>query len=173
MNPPLGFEIHPLSSQWETEAFDCGVPALNDYLKKFARQNHDRNIGKTFVALEKGRDRNILGFYTAVASEIDAWEVPRPHSKHLPRYPLPAVRIGRLAVDKRHQGRRIGEGLLMDALKRAERLSLDVGVYAVVVDAKDVKTAAFYSKYGFIPLTQKPLSLFLPIKTIKALFTNK
>ena len=172
-NIPFEFEVHPISRQWELGSFDCGVPALNEYLQKFARQNHDRNIGKTFVALEKGSTRRVLGFYTAVASEIDLHAIPHPHSKYLPRYPVPVVRIGRLAVDKHHQGQRIGEGLLLDALGRAKRLSLDVGIYAVAVDAKDEKAAQFYLKYGFVPLTNNPRALFLPIGTIKILFSGR
>ena len=154
------------------ESFDCGAPALNDYLQKYARQNHDRNISKTFVALETGSGRKVLGFYNLVASEIDAQTIPTTHSKHLPRYPVPAVRIGRLAVDKHHKGQGIGGELLWDALGKANRLSDEVGIYAVVVDAKDENAVRFYHKYGFVPLSNNPKTLFLPVETIKALFTK-
>jgi GNAT superfamily N-acetyltransferase len=169
---PLEIEIQPISRHFDLSSFDCGISALNDYLQKYARQNHNRDLGKTFVALEKKNEKKVLGFYTAVASEIDKQLMPPAHSKHLPRYPLPAIRIGRLAVDKRHHGRGIGGGLLWDALDRANRLSKEVGVYAVVVDAKDDKAAQFYLKYGFLPLSNMPLTLFLPIESIHVLFSK-
>ncbi|HEY5039013.1 MAG TPA: GNAT family N-acetyltransferase [bacterium] len=192
---PLEIDIQPISRHLDLGSFDCGASALNDYLRKYARQNHDRNISKTFVAMEKGGagsrlepaqpgrvsrhetsaqgDRKVLGFYTLVASEIDAKTIPTTHSKNLPRYPVPAVRIGRLAVDKHHQGQGIGEDLLWDALDKANRLSEEVGIYAVVVDAKDEKAVQFYHKYGFVPLSNNPKTLFLPVETVKVLFTKK
>jgi GNAT superfamily N-acetyltransferase len=192
---PLNIDIQPISRNLDLGSFDCGAPALNDYLQKYARQNHDRNISKTFVAMEKAgagsqlepaqpkrasrfdtsaqAGRKIFGFYTLVASEIDAKTIPTTHSKHLPRYPVPAVRIGRLAVDKHSQGQGIGEELLWDALGKANHLSNEVGVYAVVVDAKDEKAVHFYHKYGFVPLSNNPKTLFLPVETIKVLFTKK
>ena len=71
-------DILPISRQWDLGSFDCGSRALNDYLQKFARQNHDRNISKTFVAVEKGGHRKVLGFYTLIASEIDVQSIPTP-----------------------------------------------------------------------------------------------
>jgi predicted GNAT family N-acyltransferase len=170
---PLNIDILPISRHLDLGSFDCGAPSLNDYLQKYARQNHDRNISKTFVVMEKGESRKVLGFYTLVASEIDAKIIPATHSKHLPRYPVPAVRIGRLAVDKHNQGQGIGEELLWDALGKANHLSNEVGIYAVVVDAKDEKAVHFYHKYGFVPLSNNPKTLFLPVETIKLLFTKK
>jgi predicted N-acetyltransferase YhbS len=114
--------------------------------------------------------RKALGFYTLVASEIDAKTIPPTHSKHLPRYPVPAVRIGRLGVDKHHKGQGIGGELLWDALGKANRLSNEMGIYAVVVDAKDENAASFYHRYDFVPLSSDPKTLFLPIATIKILF---
>ena len=188
-------DIQPISRHLDLGSFDCGAPALNDYLQKYARQNHDRNISKTFVAVEKGGagshlepaqpkreprfetsaqgGRKALGFYTLVASEIDAQSIPAIHSKHLPRYPVPAVRIGRLGVDKHHKGQGIGGELLWNALGKADRLSEEVGIYAVVVDAKDENAVRFYRKYGFVPLSSDPKTLFLPIKTIKELFNKR
>jgi GNAT superfamily N-acetyltransferase len=169
----LNIDILPISRQLDLESFDCGSRALNDYLQKYARQNHDRNISKTFVAVEKDGGRKALGFYTLVASEIDAQSIPTSLSKHLPRYPVPAVRIGRLGVDKRHKGRGIGGELLWDAFCKANRLSDEVGIYAVVVDAKDENAVRFYHKYGFAPLSSDPKTLYLPIETIKILFLKR
>jgi GNAT superfamily N-acetyltransferase len=170
---PLDIDIQPISRHLDLGSFDCGAPALNDYLQKYARQNHDRNISKTFAAIERGRGRKVFGFYTLVASEIDAKTIPTTHSKNLPRYPVPAVRIGRLAVDKQSQGQGISEELLWDALGKANHLSNEVGIYVVVVDAKDEKAIRFYHQYGFVLLSNSPKTLFLPVKTIKVLFTKK
>ncbi len=170
---PLNIDIQPISRHLDLGSFDCGSRALNDYLQKYARQNHDRNISKTFVAVEKGGGRKALGFYTLVGSEIDAQSIPATHSKHLPRYPVPAVRIGRLGVDKHHKGQGIGGELLWDTLGKAHRLSDEVGIYAVVVDAKDENAVRFYHKYGFVPLSNDPKTLFLPIGTIKELFNKR
>lgn len=192
---PLDIDIQPISRQLDLGSFDCGSQALNDYLQKYARQNHNRNISKTFAAVEKGgtgspmepaqpkraprfgtsaqAGRKVLGFYTLVASEIDAQSVPPARAKHLPRYPVPAVRIGRLGVDKHHQGRGIGGELLWDALGKANRLSDEMGIYAVVVDAKDENAVNFYHRYDFVPLSGDPKTLFLPLETIKILFTLK
>ena len=172
-NKSSNMDILAISRQLDLGSFDCGSRALNDYLQKYARQNHDRNISKTFVAVEKDGGRKVLGFYTLVASEIDAQSIPATHAKHLPRYPVPAVRIGRLGVDKHHKGQGIGGELLWDALGKAKRLSDEVGVYAVVVDAKDENAVRFYHKYGFVPLSSDPKTLFLPIATIKVLFNTR
>lgn len=173
LDKSLNMEILAISRQLDLGSFDCGSKALNDYLQKYARQNHDRNISKTFVVVEKGGSRKVLGFYTLVASEIDAQNIPATHSKHLPRYPVPAVRIGRLGVDKHYKGQGIGGELLWDALGKAGRLSDEVGIYAVVVDAKDENVVRFYHKYGFAPLSNDSKTLFLPIWTIKVLFNKK
>jgi predicted N-acetyltransferase YhbS len=166
---PLAPDFLPISDKFEVNSFDCGEPVLNEFLKSYARQNHDRKLSRTFVALENNSNK-VLGYYTVIASEIDAQIIPKTHSKNLPRYPVPVMRIGKLAVDTRHKGQGIGAELLWDALRRANHLSDAVGIYAVVVDAKGEDAAGFYLKYGFLPLSDNPRTLFLPIKTISSLF---
>jgi len=166
---PLALDFLPISSRFEIHSFNCGEPALDEFLKNYARQNHDRKLSRTFVALEKNSGK-VLGYYTVIASEIDAQTIPKIISKHLPQYPVPVMRIARLAVDKKHQGSGIGAELLWDALQRAYHLSNEVGIYAVVVDAKSDEAVGFYRKYGFLPLSDNPRVLFLPIKTISFLF---
>jgi GNAT superfamily N-acetyltransferase len=165
----LALDFLPISSKFEVNSFDCGEPALDEFLKSYARQNHDRKLSRTFVALEKSSNK-VLGYYTVIASEIDAQTIPKIHSKHLPRYPVPVMRVGKLAVDKKHKGRGIGAELLWDVLRRANHLSDEVGIFAVVVDAKGADAVAFYLKYGFLPLSDDPKTLFLPIKIISSLF---
>jgi predicted GNAT family N-acyltransferase len=166
-------EIHPISRHFDTAHFNCGVPVLNEFLQKYARQNHDRNISKSFVAIEKDAGDKVLGYYTTIASEIKVQDLPPKQSKHLPDYPVPVARVGRLAVNNTHKGKKIGEGLLLNALNRVNRSSDDLGIYAVVVDAKDDAAVNFYHRYGFNPLSENPRTLFLPIKTVKQLFSEK
>lgn len=147
--------------------FDCGVEALNTYLRAYALQNEEKRISRTFVAVLKGSSHKIEGYYTISAGQVAFENLPVHHSRHLPKYPIPVARIGRLAVDKSQKGKGLGEMLLMDALNRILRVSEALAIFAVVVEAKDPETAKFYVKYGFMELTGDPLRLFLPLKTVK------
>ena len=144
--------------------FDCGEAALNDYLKRFALQNARQGLGRTWVVVEPDT-LSVQGYYTLVSSSISPDVVP----KKLPRYPVPAILLARLAVDRRCQGQRLGENLLLDALARSAQTADEIGVYAVVVDAMHKPVRGFYLKYGFQSLTDHDLHLYLPIKTIKQL----
>ena len=115
--------------------FDCGVDSLNAYLKKYAWQNFKKNIGVTILAFEEGKSNKILGYYTVSMAQINFEHLPPELSKGLPRYPVPAMRIGRLAVDRSAQAKGVGSSFLMDALQRAVALSTEVETCAVLVDA--------------------------------------
>lgn len=158
-------EVKPISDTKPSQLskFDCGAEKLNTYLKRFAKKNDKLGIGRTYVLLDKAR---ALGFYTVSMAQIEFKALPRPTQEKLPRYPVPAVRIGRLAIDHSAQGQGLGEFLLMDALTRCVRVSEEIAVLAVIVDAKNDQAKDFYLKYGFIPLEDKELSLFLPLSTI-------
>lgn len=144
------------------EAFDCGVQALNDYLKRFAGKHTQERTGRTFVAVQKPESQQILGYYTIASGSVAFSIVP----KNLPHHPVPVVHLGRLAVSRAHQGKGIGEYLLIDALRRAVRIEKEIAVYAVEVFAKDERTKCFYERYGFIPLKDDTLHLYLPMKAI-------
>ncbi|MBC6455930.1 MAG: GNAT family N-acetyltransferase [Hormoscilla sp. SP5CHS1] len=146
--------------------FDCGVTELNDYLKKYARQNHNKGIAKTFVALSADENREVIGYYSVSMDKIEFQSLPEGHRRGLPRYPVPAMLVGKLAVDRGMQGRGLGTELLMDCFRKAIRLSSEVGIFAVRVDAVNEQAKLFYLKYGFIPLENGGLSLFIPIATI-------
>ena len=103
------------------------------------------------------------------AGAISFEHLPNDAARKLPKHPVPVVLLARLAVDLSSQGAKIGEGLLLDALQRALNLAAGVGVHAVAVDALDDAAAKFYRKYGFTPLLDNPLSLYLPISTIEEL----
>ena len=103
------------------------------------------------------------------ATSLALTELPAAVSKRLPRYPsLPATLLGRLAVDHRHRGQRLGEHMLLDAFTRS--LRSEIATYAIVVDAKDERAASFYRAYDFLPLTTSDRRLFLPMAEVARLF---
>lgn len=158
-------EVKPISDIKPSQfsKFDCGVEELNTYLKRFAKKNDKIGIGRTYVLIDNARS---LGFYTVSMAQIEFKSLPKPLQEKLPRYPIPAIRIGRLAIDRSAQGQRLGEFLLMDALTRCLRVSEEIALFSVIVEAKNDRSKDFYLKYGFIPLQDQDLSLFLPISTI-------
>jgi len=112
----------------------------------------------------------VLGYYTLSAYTVSISELKTDVAKRLPRYPqLPATLIGRLAVDRRHQGKKFGELLLVDALKNSYLVSSQVASLAVITKAFDATAAAFYQRYGFQAFTTEPLKLYLPMQTVEQL----
>lgn len=156
--------IVPISKQIDRKNFDCSIEELNTYLKQFAIPNDKKNIGKTFVGIE---DAETLGYYTVSMVQILATDIPEDIKKGLPRYPVPAMRIGKLAVDTSTQGKGIGKLLLKDAFIRAVQLSSDVGLKFIIVDAINETAKQFYLKYGFMPLSNQPLTLIIALETVK------
>ena len=152
--------IERLAAHHGRESFDCGEEALNTFLRKQAGQQQRRCFGKTYVALaDNGID--VIGYITISAGQIDSQGIPQP--PNLPRSPAPILRIGRLAVDLRHRRQDIGQDLLSFALHIALEFSESVGLYAVVVDAKNENVAGFYRRLGFVAIIDNPLCLFLPV----------
>src|SRR4030066_256054 len=150
--------IQLLAAQHRREGFDCRDAALNEFLLRQAGQQQRRGFGKTYVAVAEDGVA-VTGFITVSAGQI-ATPSLSSQSK-LPRHPAPILRIGRLAVDARHQGKGIGQDLLAFALRLAVEFSQRVGLYAVVVDAKHDKETAFYTKLGFIACMDSALALYL------------
>ena len=150
----------------EIARFDCGIDQLNTFLEKYANQNDRKNIGKTFVCIEDG---SIIGYYTLASAQIAFEKLTDRLSKGLPKYPIPCIRIVRLAVDKNSQKEGYGSILLKDALLRIVKLSYHTGICFVIVDAKET-SKSFYERYGFMSLNDKELTYILPIETIKKAF---
>lgn len=160
----------PLSSDYDREDFSCGEISLDDYLKKYARQDQKRKEAAIFIYPHDGI---IAGYYTLSALHIDTAAFPEAVLKklRLSSYPRkPATLLGRLAVDNRFQQEGIGKRLLVDALKRSYYQSTQIGSVSVVVDALNDHAAAFYRRFGFVPLKAQPNRLILPMKTITSLF---
>jgi len=143
-------------------AFDCGEPVLNDYLQRTARQHLQKGIANTYVFVRLEYPRKILGFFTLSFLEVDLSKIPVGYGKKLPQTHLPAAKLGRLAIDKSCQGNDYGRLLLVDAMRRvADAIRNTAGVVGLFVDAKNPSVAAFYRKFGFIPLEDNPLALML------------
>lgn len=144
--------------------FDCGVGALNDYLKNQMSQDFTRKANVPVFAVNPSNE--VVGYYTLSASSVEFSNFPDRLKKLIAPYPVSVARIGRLAVDQSMQGQGLGKELLMHAIDRAEETSKKLGLRAVVVDAKDASAEAFYLKYGFEYLqnTNQPRkSLFIII----------
>ena len=149
--------------------FDCGIVELNDYLKRYAKQNHKKGIAKSWVMVNSNNPEIPVGYYSLSMAEIQKDNLSEEMKKGLPRYPLPVVRIAKLAVNKDSQGQRLGELLLVDIFQRSLKIAQDIGMIGFLVDAINEKAKQFYLKYGFTPLIDSPLSLFLPINSILSL----
>jgi len=162
----MAIQIERLTRAHDRNAFDCGEEALNNYIQRLALQNDERSIGRTFVAAEAGSSR-ILGYYTLATGKITFESIP--DNKKLPRMPIPMVLLGRWAVDNGSKGSGLGKFLLLHALWRSQQIASHAGVYAVEVDALHEQAAQFYQKYGFTPLLDDPLHLYLSMRTIQSL----
>jgi predicted N-acetyltransferase YhbS len=157
------FDISPLSSNHDRLAFSCGIDALDRYLQTQAGQDIRRHIANCFVV--SPADSNVVvGYYTFSATGVPLLDLPEDMTKRLPRYPIvPAALIGRLAVDQRYHGKRLGAALLFDAIERA--VQSHAAIFAIVVDAKDEAAVTFYKHQGFRAFASRPRSLILPIET--------
>lgn len=158
----LQFVIELLGKRHKRENFDCGEQNLNDFLKKYARQNSEKGFGRTFVAVLPD-ETDILGFYTISSGSISFEIVP----EKLPRYPIPTVHLGRLATDVNSRGQGLGELLLIDALQRTVLVAAELGIYAVELCALTENAKNFYLKYGFVALKDDERHLYLPIETLR------
>ncbi len=158
---PGSFLIEPLGPSHARAEFTCGVDPLDRYFREQAGQDVRRRATACFVAREIATDR-IAGFYTLAAGGVLLAQMPARLAKRLPRYPtVPVARLGRLAVALAYHGRRLGGALLWDAIERASRL--EVGVYALVVDAKDEQAESFYLHHGFVSFGDTSRALILPL----------
>ena len=160
MKPPFVVE---LLRDHDRAGFSCGVEALDRYFKTQVTQDIRRHVTSCFVAVE-ARTGIVAGFHTIAAASIPMPHLPESVAKKLPRHPsVPAIRLGRLAVDQRFRARGLGGALLADAAARAIRA--EAAACAMIVDAKDEAAVSFYERHGFRRLGSLPRSLFLVLAT--------
>jgi GNAT superfamily N-acetyltransferase len=164
--------IERLDRSHDRAGFACGKPPLDEFIRRLVSQYEKRNLGRTFVAVPSGEKR-VSGYYTLASGSVSFANLPEDTARKLPRHPVPVVLLGRLAVDQTAQGKGLGERLLLDALRRCLALADELGVYAVEVNAIDPQAKAFYARYGFVPLLDNELHLFLPVATIRQAFAPR
>jgi GNAT superfamily N-acetyltransferase len=145
--------------------FDSGEPVLDEWLRRYAGQNRRRDTAATWVILDA--DDTVVAYASIAMTGIDRSAAPASVAKHTPD-PIPALLLGRLAVDRRFQGLGYGRFLLADALWRAVRS--EIAAFAVIVDAKDDAARRFYERESFLPFPDQPMKLFRPMADIRALF---
>jgi GNAT superfamily N-acetyltransferase len=163
------------SKKHDRSSFTCGVDSLDDYIKNRASQELKKLVSTPYV-LTDSPERKVLGYYCLSSYSlakpplcgIASTELEESTTKKLPKYPLlPAIMLGRLAVDSEYQGKGYGDLLVADALKRSLALSKQLASFAVVVDAIDQGVAKFYQRHGFIEFPDDPLKFYLPVVTIE------
>ena len=161
--------IEPLSAHHPRKSFTCGTDPLDNFIRDYALQNQKRHISRTFVAVPNakliGPNKTIAGYYTLVSGHVSCKDLPNDY-KH-PSYPVSIARVARLAVAIERQGQGIGSYLLYDAFQKILRAAETIGIYAVVVDAKNEQAKKFYQQYGFDCLQQSGLTLILSLQTIQ------
>lgn len=162
-----------ITRQHERDAFDCGVTELNEYLRRFARQNHDSGIAKTYVLSPVADQMRVVGYYSVRAGQVESDLLPPSVSRGLPQYPAGVVCLARLAVDLPLQGQGVGQSLLALAAQRSIGIAADLGVIGMEVDAIDVRAAAWYQRQGALPLLDDPLHLFFSLASLEAAFTSQ
>jgi GNAT superfamily N-acetyltransferase len=151
----------PLTEHHVVKGFDCGYPALNQWLVRYALANQRAGAARTFVV---GEGDGVIGYYSLAAGGVAPADAPPRIRKGLARHPIPVMLLARLAVDRRHQGQGIGRALLGDAVLRTLNVADPIGVRALLVHAKDEKARAFYERFDFEPSPTDPLHLMLLIK---------
>jgi len=157
--------IEPLNRNPNRTAFICGIESLDRYLKLQANQDIKRRVSRLFVVRSRQDETRVLGYYTLSTLSIDLSLLPEKLAKKLPKHPIPAALIGRLAVDISAQGKGIGKMLLSSAIKRTLAVSDEIAIYAMVVDAINEQAESFYKQYGFAHLASKGNRLLLPLKS--------
>lgn len=162
-------KVEPLDRTHDRNGFDCGSEPLNAYLRQTARQHADRGISRTFVLVQQAavEPKPILGFFTLNICQLRAEELPAKMARRLPRE-VSGLKLGRLAIAKNQQRQGLGKLLLVAAMKKVIEVFETAGGIGLFVDAKDEQARACYERFGFVPLPDAPLQLFLPLQSIRA-----
>ncbi len=171
---PTRVVIEPLASHHDRAAFSCGEPSLDDYIKTKVTQDVKRQLTRCFVLTPEAGNARVIGYYTLNAHTIGLEELDEINRNKLRAYTvLPAVLVGRLAVDSRFQGAQMASLLMLGALRSCLELSFQIGSMSVVVDVLDETVIGFYTKLGFTPIGSNPLRLHLPMGTVAKRFSKQ
>jgi GNAT superfamily N-acetyltransferase len=163
-----GWHEEAITKKHDREAFDCGEPALNEFLRRYARKSHDLGGAKTFLAMDDTDGETILGFYSLSPASVDYARTPEIVRRGLARHDVPGFRLARLAVHRNLQGQGLGGQLLLAAGRRCLLAATEVDGVVLVIDAKSERVAGWYACYGAVPLLDAPLTLLMPLATIEA-----
>lgn len=158
--------VRKLQATDSIEQFDCGQPALNQFLQRHALINQSANSAQTYVCTHSGE---VAGFYSLTVGGVDPERAPTRAMKGMPRYPVPVMILARLAVDLNHQRKWLGQALLKDALLRTTQAADIAGIRCLLVHAKDDAARQWHASWDFEPSPTDPYHLFLLLKDIKAL----
>lgn len=165
-----GYElVRKLDVADSVSSFDCGHPALNQFLQRYALVNQKSNSAQTYVCCMVGE---VVGFYSLVVGSVEPESAPGRVIKGLARHPVPVMILARLAVDRTHQGAGLGAALLKDALLRTLQAADIAGIRTLLVHAKDDTARSWYEGWGFEPSPTDPYHLFLLLKDLKALLSS-
>ena len=166
------WQVERLDRGHSRTEFSCGKPPLDEFIQRLVSQYEKRKLGRTYVAVQPGENR-VYGYYTLASGAVSFEKLPETASRKLPKHPVPVILLARLAVNQTAQGQRLGEALLIDALQRCLGLADKLGIHAVEVTALDQQARAFYEKYGFVPLLDSELHLYLSVETIKSVLGSR
>ena len=161
--------VRKLAATDQTDAFDCGQAALNQFLQRFALVNQKANSAQTYVCCQ---DDVVIGFYSLAVGSVDPETAPSRTTKGLARHPVPVMILARLAVDKEHQRKGLGQALLKNALLRTAQAADIAGIRCLLVHAKDDAARQWYESWEFEPSPTDPYHLFLMLKDLKSLLTE-
>ncbi len=151
----------PLGALHRLEAFDCGKPTLNDWLRRHARQAQGSGSARTFVSCDGDR---VAGYYSLTVGQIDTMDAPERVRRGMGQYPIPLITLARLAVDLDYQGRGLGFSLLQDAIYRAIAVADHAGIRAMLTHPLDAESEAFYRRFGFESTPENDRQLILLLK---------
>jgi GNAT superfamily N-acetyltransferase len=158
----------PILKKHDRKFFDCGDHSMNDFLQRYARQNHASGAAKIFLAIDTTDNKTILGFYSLAPGALAYADTPETVRRGLARHDVPGFRLTRIATDLRWQGQGLGGQLLSAAARRCLRAAAEVGGVLLIIDAKNDRAARWYTDYGAVPLGNKPLTLVMSLATFAA-----
>ena len=153
-----------LDATHDRASFDCGIEALNAYLRQYAQQNQKKGIVRNYVTCRGAR---VVGYYSLAYGSVSQTDAPPLLSKGIGKYPIPLMILARLAVDVSEKGQGLGNALLKDAILRTLQAAEIAGLKAIFVQAKTGEARKFYEKHGFIPSPNDPLHLFFPLDALR------